>query len=182
MQISQMRAARALLNWTQHDLADKAGLSQTGIARIENGTNSPQPGTLDKIHKAFKEAGVEFLGEEGVQLQDPRLKKWDQLQEAFYNFGAGKIECPLEMIRWLRLAYDNLLEQRIVQEKREERLNALGQKTQSNPEFVSPVLPDNGDSNGRATPEGGADSRPNHDGPEEGAEKRQVEEEIQEGA
>ena len=47
--IEQIRAARALLDWSQSDLADKAGLSQTGIARIENGTNQPNSSTLEKI-------------------------------------------------------------------------------------------------------------------------------------
>lgn len=65
--IEQIRAARALLGWSQHDLADKAGLSQTGIARIENGTNQPNSKTITKIETAFDAADVEFLGSSGVQ-------------------------------------------------------------------------------------------------------------------
>lgn len=59
--IEQIRAARALLDWSQTDLADKAGLSQTGIARIENGTNKPNSSTLDKIKTAFDVSGIEFI-------------------------------------------------------------------------------------------------------------------------
>ena len=59
--IEQIRAARALLNWNQEDLANAAGLSQTGIARIENGSNNPTSTTLDKITAAFDGAGVEFI-------------------------------------------------------------------------------------------------------------------------
>lgn len=65
--IAQIRAARALLGWSQSDLADYAGLSQTGIARIENGTNKPNSRTLDKITTAFDRADIEFIGETGVR-------------------------------------------------------------------------------------------------------------------
>lgn len=65
--IEQIRAARALLGWSQHDLAEKAGLSQTGIARIENGTNQPNSKTLQKINAAFEDASIEFLGESGLR-------------------------------------------------------------------------------------------------------------------
>lgn len=65
--IEQIRAARALLGWNQHDLADKAGLSQTGIARIENGTNQPNSKTISKIETAFDQADVEFIDTSGVK-------------------------------------------------------------------------------------------------------------------
>ena len=42
-------------------------MSQTGIARIENGTNQPNSKTLDKIRTAFDRAGIEFIGNTGVQ-------------------------------------------------------------------------------------------------------------------
>ncbi|MCB1562681.1 MAG: helix-turn-helix transcriptional regulator [Alphaproteobacteria bacterium] len=64
--IEQIRAARALLDWSQNDLAEEAGLSQTGIARIENGTNKPNSSTLAKIEAAFDRADVEFIGKSGV--------------------------------------------------------------------------------------------------------------------
>ncbi|MEZ5918875.1 MAG: helix-turn-helix domain-containing protein [Alphaproteobacteria bacterium] len=65
--IEQIRAARALLDWSQNDLAEEAGLSQTGIARIENGTNKPNSSTLAKIEAAFDRAHVEFIGRSGVK-------------------------------------------------------------------------------------------------------------------
>lgn len=71
--IEQIRAARALLGWNQHDLAEKAGLSQTGIARIENGTNQPNSKTLEKIHNAFDKAGIEFIGYTGVQKRTSEI-------------------------------------------------------------------------------------------------------------
>ncbi len=65
--IDQIRAARALLNWSQGDLADRAGLSQTGVARIESGINMPNSSTLDKITSAFDDAGIEFIADRGVE-------------------------------------------------------------------------------------------------------------------
>lgn len=58
--IEQIRAARALLDWSQTDLAEKAGLSQTGIARLENGTHTPNSATLDKIVRALEKQGINF--------------------------------------------------------------------------------------------------------------------------
>ena len=71
--IAQMRAARALLDWSQSDLADKAGLSQTGIARIENGTNQPNSSTLEKIGAAFDAADVEFIDDSGVKKRTDEI-------------------------------------------------------------------------------------------------------------
>ena len=70
--IEQIRAGRALLDWSQSDLANKAGLSQTGIARLENGTHKPNQSTLDKIYSAFTGAGLEFI-DDGVRRARERL-------------------------------------------------------------------------------------------------------------
>ncbi len=67
--IAQIRAARALLDWSQSDLADHAGLSQTGIARLENGTNQPNASTMAKIEYALKKEGINFT-EKGIEKDD----------------------------------------------------------------------------------------------------------------
>ncbi len=72
--LEQIRAARALLGWSQHDLADKAGLSQTGIARIENGTNQPNTKTIEKINAAFDAADIEFLGSSGLRKRSDEIR------------------------------------------------------------------------------------------------------------
>ena len=72
--IEQIRAARALIGWSQGDLADHAGLSQTGIARIENGTNQPNSSTIEKIKKAFDHADIEFIGDNGVKRKKGEVK------------------------------------------------------------------------------------------------------------
>ncbi|MCK6417629.1 MAG: helix-turn-helix domain-containing protein [Alphaproteobacteria bacterium] len=83
--IEQIRAARALLDWSQSDLADRAGLSQTGIARIENGTNQPNSSTLAKIEAAFEKGSIEFLGLSGVRLKTGEIKTF-RGQEGFRAF------------------------------------------------------------------------------------------------
>lgn len=72
--IEQIRAARALLDWSQSDLADHASLSQTGIARIENGTNKPNSKTLEKIMTAFDNADIEFIGTTGVKKRTGEIR------------------------------------------------------------------------------------------------------------
>ncbi len=72
--IDQIRAARALIGWSQGDLADQSGLSQTGIARIENGTNQPNSTTIEKIRNAFDKADVEFIGTTGVKKRSGEIR------------------------------------------------------------------------------------------------------------
>ena len=68
----QIRAARALLGWSQQELADKAIVSLNAVVRIEREKVDPRASTLNAIESALKKAGVEFLGSEargeGVRL------------------------------------------------------------------------------------------------------------------
>ena len=72
--LEQIRAARALIGWSQKDLADHSGLSQTGIARIENGTNQPNSSTITRITAAFDQADIEFIGESGVRKRTGEIR------------------------------------------------------------------------------------------------------------
>ncbi len=74
--LEQIRAARALLGWSQSDLAKIAGLSQTGIARIENGTNHPNSQTLTKIESAFEDNNIEFIDNSGVRKRTGDVKTY----------------------------------------------------------------------------------------------------------
>jgi predicted transcriptional regulator len=62
---SQCRAARALLDWSQQDLASKAGVGLVTIHQLEAGTSQPRRATLHVIKRAFEQAGVDFLDENG---------------------------------------------------------------------------------------------------------------------
>lgn len=54
------RAARALLNWTLKDLADRAGVGFVTISEFERGRPA-YPSTLKKLSAAFERAGVDLI-------------------------------------------------------------------------------------------------------------------------
>ncbi len=60
-----------MLDWTQAQLAERAGLSTTGIINIERGTSQPKAATISAIQRALEAAGIEFTncGEPGVRLK-----------------------------------------------------------------------------------------------------------------
>ncbi len=64
--IEQIKAARALLNLKQSDVAKVAGISLTSLNNIERGVTSPRIATLKVIQKALENAGVEFIANDGV--------------------------------------------------------------------------------------------------------------------
>jgi transcriptional regulator with XRE-family HTH domain len=75
---AQLRAARALLNWTVRDLAEKAGVHRNTVTRAE--TESTEPGhAVAQIVRTFEAAGVEFTNgaQPGVRLRAARPRKPD---------------------------------------------------------------------------------------------------------
>ena len=72
----QIRAARALLGWSQQQLADKAIVSLNALTRLEKGRVDSRVSTVTAIEKTLSKAGVEFLpaGDkgEGVRLKSPK--------------------------------------------------------------------------------------------------------------
>ena len=70
----QIRAARALLRWSAAELARRARISHTTLARCEavDGTPPVQVRTLERIRAAFEAEGIEFTqnaGGLGVRLR-----------------------------------------------------------------------------------------------------------------
>jgi DNA-binding XRE family transcriptional regulator len=65
--VRQVKAARALLAWSQHDLAKEAGVSYPTIARLEtrDGPLGGRPKAAKAIRAALEAAGVEFIAENG---------------------------------------------------------------------------------------------------------------------
>lgn len=71
-----MRAARALLGWSQGDLAEASGVSLPTIKRLEPG-DDPLSGSfqsIEAIRRALEAAGVIFVAENG-EGPGVRLKK-----------------------------------------------------------------------------------------------------------
>lgn len=78
--IREIKAARALLGWSQEELAAEANVSIATVKRLEakGGLLRGRPETAEKIEKALKNAGVTFIGGEkvdgGVTFKRPLLR------------------------------------------------------------------------------------------------------------
>ena len=74
MTIEQVKAARALLNWTSADLAENAGVGAATVRRYEAG-NGVLPKATNAICDALENAGIQFIPENGggagVRLKRP---------------------------------------------------------------------------------------------------------------
>jgi transcriptional regulator with XRE-family HTH domain len=69
----QIRAGRALLDWSQTDLATKTGLAPRTVRDAENGSEGQRISTVNLIERILAEAGVEFVGHTGVKMKDGAL-------------------------------------------------------------------------------------------------------------
>lgn len=60
----QIRAGRALINWSARELADKSGLGVATIRRMElaEGVPSSNAQNLELIKRTLEALGVEFIG------------------------------------------------------------------------------------------------------------------------
>lgn len=79
MTSGQMRAARAMLDWSQTKLAEQSGVSVETIKRLERmdgAIEATKVSTLDAIEKALSGAGIEFTNgdEPGVKLRAKRKR------------------------------------------------------------------------------------------------------------
>jgi transcriptional regulator with XRE-family HTH domain len=70
MNPEQCRAARALLGWSQDELAAASKVAKKTIARFEAARSSAYDRTLRDLQAALEGAGVEFI-ERGVKLRLP---------------------------------------------------------------------------------------------------------------
>jgi transcriptional regulator with XRE-family HTH domain len=65
----QLRAARALLDWSVEDLATAVDMTREALYKIERGTVQPQRATVEALLRAFDEYGVVFTDGDGVRLR-----------------------------------------------------------------------------------------------------------------
>ncbi|WP_428408458.1 helix-turn-helix domain-containing protein [Hyphococcus sp.] len=72
----QCRAARALLDWTQRELAARANLTDVTIREFERGKSRLKDSTAQLVRLVFENAGVTFIeangGGPGVRLTESK--------------------------------------------------------------------------------------------------------------
>jgi transcriptional regulator with XRE-family HTH domain len=74
MDAPQLRAARALLNWSQSDLVERSGISKKTIADFELGLTRPHQKTMAALLRTFEAVGIEFI-RGGVRLGSKRRQR-----------------------------------------------------------------------------------------------------------
>ncbi|MDD3182759.1 MAG: helix-turn-helix transcriptional regulator [Alphaproteobacteria bacterium] len=67
---SLVKAARALLDWQQADLARASSVSLTAVRAYENNLRSPRPSTVQALQDTLEQKGIEFLVGGGLRLID----------------------------------------------------------------------------------------------------------------
>ena len=76
----QCRAARGLLDWTQEELAEKAGVSRSTVRDFEKGRHDLSRASTLQITASFEGAGVVLIAADGMGpgvrlLEPPRAAK-----------------------------------------------------------------------------------------------------------
>ena len=70
---AQIRAARAMLDWSREQLSDNSSVGISALMRLESAEGVPSGNikTFEAVQKALEEAGIEFLGspEEGAGVR-----------------------------------------------------------------------------------------------------------------
>jgi transcriptional regulator with XRE-family HTH domain len=87
IEAAQVRAARALIGWSQTKLADAAGLPPATVERFETGTvDNTSADAVARMRAALEAAGVAFIakngGGVGVRLRKGRESEyigWEDL-------------------------------------------------------------------------------------------------------
>lgn len=62
---AQMRAARALLNWSVRELSDRSQVHRNTITNFETGRSGGDPETISRLRTALEAAGVIFVDQNG---------------------------------------------------------------------------------------------------------------------
>lgn len=91
-----VRAGRALLGWSQQDLANRAGVQRLVVVRYENGTQTPHPRNMDQLIEAFAQAGVEGVAREdgaiGVVIRSAALAQLRETAPSAAPVGSNEIK------------------------------------------------------------------------------------------
>ncbi|MBK1866400.1 helix-turn-helix domain-containing protein [Aestuariivirga sp. YIM B02566] len=73
---AQVRMARGYLKWSAKELAERAGVAESTVKRIEaeDGFPSARGSNIEAVHRVLVEAGIVFIPENGGGA-GVRLKK-----------------------------------------------------------------------------------------------------------
>ena len=77
---AHVRMARAVLNWSVRDLAERAGVNKNTVSRYETG-HEIMSSSLMSIEKVLKEAGIVFFEDDKVLGTGVGLKKGRALRK-----------------------------------------------------------------------------------------------------
>jgi transcriptional regulator with XRE-family HTH domain len=90
---AKLRAARAVLDWSQSDLAVRAGLTQRAVHKLEQGQTEPRRATVHAIEQVWREQGLEFesVAEGGFRMivSDAVLNRQKTPQRPSLRYDAG---------------------------------------------------------------------------------------------
>ena len=70
LSIAQCRGARAMIGWSQDELAREANGARQTIADFERGARTPIANNLISIARALERAGIEILPNNGIRLHE----------------------------------------------------------------------------------------------------------------
>ena len=61
---AQIRAARAMLDWSREQLSAGSGVGISALMRLESSDGVPSGNikTFESVQRAFEKAGIEFIG------------------------------------------------------------------------------------------------------------------------
>ena len=80
---AQCRAARGLLDWSQQELAERAGVGVVTVRQLEADLRQPRRATLAVVRQCFEAAGVEFIdangGGPGARLREAEPAKPEKM-------------------------------------------------------------------------------------------------------
>ncbi|MGE0775165.1 MAG: multiprotein-bridging factor 1 family protein [Sphingomonadaceae bacterium] len=83
---AQCRAARALIEWPRHQVAQLSGVEAAIIADFEAGRGNPDEDVVDRLRRVLEEGGAVFISDNGggvgVRLKFSRkdvraINKWE---------------------------------------------------------------------------------------------------------
>lgn len=70
---AQCRAARALLNWSQPELAKRCDIHVQTISNFEKENSTPNRTTLEKITNVLETANIQFIEKDGVRIKSTSI-------------------------------------------------------------------------------------------------------------